>query len=229
MSGLENVEFLHPQEPHVATVLLLDTSGSMAGLNINLLNEGLKSFRDDLADPNGLARKRAEIAVVTFGTGVNVIHDFSSIEEFEPPTLFAGGLTPMGEAILKAIDLVENRKTDYKNEGIDFYRPWIFMITDGGPTDMKSGDSMWDEVIKKVHSGEANRKFSFYAVGVEDANMELLKLIAPPNREPVKLKERHFKEMFEWLSKSHELISQSSPGEQVALPNPAGPKGWCEV
>lgn len=229
MSNLQEIEVINPQEPHVATVLLLDTSGSMSGLNINLLNEALKSFRNDLADPSGLARKRAEIAVVTFGNGISVMHNFSSVEDFESPTLYASGTTPMGEAILKAIDLVNTRKQKYRNEGIDYYRPWIFMVTDGGPTDMQPGDSLWENVIKEVHEGEQKRSFSFYAVGVESADMETLKQIAPPNRPPVKLKERKFKEMFEWLSNSQELISQSKVGEQVPLTDPSsGPKGWCD-
>jgi uncharacterized protein YegL len=100
------------------------------------------------------------------------------------------------------------------------------MITDGAPTDMQLGDSMWNEVIKKVHEGEANKKFSFFAVGVEPANMELLKQIAPPNREPVKLKQGKFNEMFAWLSRSTVSVSSSKVGEQVALESP---QGWGEV
>jgi uncharacterized protein YegL len=121
----------NPQQPHVATVLLVDTSGSMgmqtAGgkIKINELNEGLTLFRDDVLGDD-LTRKRAEIALVTFDDVVNTIRDFTSIEDFNPPVLSAGGQTHMGEAILKAIDMIENRKREYKNQGIDYFRPWIF-------------------------------------------------------------------------------------------------------
>jgi uncharacterized protein YegL len=225
----EEIEIANPQQPHVATVLLLDTSGSMTdGNKINQLNEGLKIFKEEVSNDD-LARKRVDLAVITFGDDANVICDFSSIEGFKLPRLKARGLTPIGDAILRAIELVEERKGMYKANGADYFRPWIFMVTDGAPTDMQLGDSMWNDVIKKVHDGETNKKFSFFAVGVEPANMELLKQIAPPNREPVKLNQAKFKEMFLWLSKSQIRVSASKVGDQAELPNPAGPKGWVEA
>lgn len=222
----ERIEIANSQQPHSATVLLLDASSSMAGDKITQLNEGIKFFKDDVLSDE-LARKRVDLSVITFGDGVSVAHDFSSIEEFEPPTLVASGMTPMGGAILKAIDLVEQRKTEYKTKGVDHYRPWIFMITDGGPTDMQPDDSMWNEVIKKIRNGEADKKFLFFTVGVAPANMELLKHIAPPERVPLELKQGMFKEMFAWLSKSR--ISSSvveNVGEQVTLDSPVGLNGW---
>lgn len=134
----------------------------------------------------------------------------------------------MGEAIAKAIDLIEQRKQQYRDKGMDYYRPWIFMITDGEPTDMQPGNTMWNDVIRKVHDGEANKKFMFFAVAVEPANTELLRQIAPSNRPPIKLKEGRFKDLFNWLSKSQSKVSASKVGEQVALENPVA-AGWGEV
>lgn len=134
----------------------------------------------------------------------------------------------MGEAILRGIDLIEQRKQQYKTEGIDYYRPWLFMITDGEPTDMRPGDSTWNEVVKKVQEGEANKKFMFFVVAVEPADTELLKQIAPPNRPPVRLKGTKFRELFQWLSKSQAKVSASKIGEQVALENPVA-AGWGEI
>lgn len=225
MSRLEEqIEIANPQQPHCATVLLLDTSGSMAGEKIKALNEGLKTFREDiLADE--LAAKRVDLAVITFGGSVKVMHDFLAIEDFEPPELAADGGTPMGEAILKAVESVEQRKREYKSKGIDYYRPWIFMITDGEPTDMQPGDATWSEVTKRVHEGEANRKFMFFGVAIEQANTDLLKKILPPNRPPVRLKGTRFREMFQWLSKSQQAVSASKVGEQVKLESPIA-AGW---
>lgn len=229
--GLEDVEIAHEQEAHVAVVLLLDASGSMENNSkIYQLNEAVKCFKQDVLSDD-LARKRVEIAVVSFGGDVN-IHHFSSVEEFEAPTLEASGRTPMGTAILRAIDLVEQRKTVYKKKGMSYYRPWIFMITDGKATDMEPGDLKWNEVIKKVHEGNdnKNKKFLFFTVGVEPADMAILKLIAPPGREVVELKQDMFKEMFSWLSTSLSAISNSNDiGEQIAMENPTAPNGWGKI
>lgn len=227
MSSLEERVVLpaNPQQPHCATVLLLDTSGSMAGAKIQQLNEGLQIFKTEISSDE-LASKRVDLAIVTFGNSVAVAHDFSSVEEFTPPELAAGGSTPMGEAILKAIDLVAERKRQYKELGIDYFRPWIFLITDGEPTDMSPGDELWPAVAARVRDGEAKKEHLFFAVAVEPANLDKLSQIAPPNRPPVQLKGTKFKELFVWLSKSQAAVSASSVGDAVKLP---APTGWAEV
>ena len=222
----DQIEIANPQHPHCATVLVLDTSGSMANQGkIDQLNDGLAFFREDVARDE-LARKRVDLAVVTFGETVKVAHDFSSIERFTPPRFQAEGETPMGSAILRAVDLVEQRKREYKDTGIDYYRPWIFMVTDGEPTDMRPGDALWHDVTAKIATGERDRKFLFFAVGVEPANMDLLKRIASREREPVQLARGRFREMFVWISKSQQRVSASRPGEEVVLDNPVAPNGW---
>src|SRR2546425_9044632 len=96
----EAVEFAENPEPRCPCVLLLDTSGSMQGAPITALNEGLRTFKDDLIK-NPLASLRVEVAVVTFDNDVKVVRDFVTADQFEPPTLTAQGLTLMGAAIHK--------------------------------------------------------------------------------------------------------------------------------
>jgi uncharacterized protein YegL len=95
----ESVEFANNPDPRAPCVLLLDTSGSMAGRSISALNEGLQTLKRDLC-ADELASRRVEIAIITFGYGgVGVVQDFVPASSFNPPTLMAGGDTPMGEAI----------------------------------------------------------------------------------------------------------------------------------
>ncbi|MFZ3167623.1 MAG: VWA domain-containing protein [Candidatus Methanoperedens sp.] len=225
--GEENIEIANPQQAHVATVLVLDISGSMGEhKKINQLNEGLQLFKEEVLKDE-LASKRVDLAVVTFGDKVNIIHKFSSIEDFEPPTLSAGGSTSMGEAILAALNLIETRKKEYKSRGISYYRPWFFMITDADHRgmDMQPGDSFWNKVVGLVHEVEINKKAMIFGVGVEPADMQLLKQIVPPNRPPLKLKKGMFNEMFEWLSKSLTKVSVSKVGDSIKLDH----TGWGEV
>lgn len=221
----ERIEIANPQHPHCATILLLDVSGSMAGEKVRQLNEGLRFFREDVMNDD-LARKRVEVSVITFGGSVETAHDFCSIEAFAAHEFSASGGTPMGEGILDAVDAIRRRKQEYRDAGIDYYRPWLFLITDGEPTDMRPGDTRWDEVVRAVHGGEAAKEFLFFAVGVEPADMDVLAQIAPPERAPVRLRPGRFKEMFAWLSRSQQRVSASRVGEQVALPNPSG---WAEI
>nr|WP_319539946.1 VWA domain-containing protein [uncultured Methanospirillum sp.] len=222
------VDIPYPQHPHCATVLVLDTSASMKGAKIAELNEGLKILADELIQDD-LAAKRIDLAIISFGRTVEVIQQFTGISQFEPPELEAGGYTPMGAAILEAASLIEKRKAEYRETGVDYYRPWIFLVTDGQPTDMSRGDARWQEVIQVIHGGEADRKFLFWALGVDQANMTVLRELSPPNRTPLQLKEAQWSDMFLWLSRSLAKISDSRIGEQISLENPTGPDGWGVV
>lgn len=221
----ETVDIAYPQQPHCATVLVLDVSASMAGEKILELSEGLRAFIRALNEDD-LARKRVDLAIITFGKDVRVICPFSAADQVQDPVLEPETFTPMGRAIVRAMDLVEERKTEYRDLGIDYYRPWIFLITDGRPSDMHPGEPFWDEVVGRVHDGEKEKRFLFWALGVDRADMKMLKEIAPPTRPPLLLKETRFYDLFVWLSKSLSRISDSSIGEQVTLENPAGPDGW---
>lgn len=226
MSKLEDeVEVGNPQQAHCATVLLLDTSGAMAGPNIMALNQGLADFKEEVLKDE-VASKRVDLAVVTFGGEVKVAHAFSSIDDFQVSPLTAEGATRMGEGIWKAMEMIEKRKQQYREIGTDYYRPWLFLISAGEPTDMRPGDAKWDTVIKLVHAGEAAGKFMFFAVAAEKANMELLAKIAPPNRPPARLMSGKWKELFGWLTRSSAANSTEGGSAKMEHPQTAG---WGEV
>lgn len=213
----EGVEFAENPEPRCPCLLLLDTSSSMKGEPIAELNDGIVCFKDELM-ADEMAVKRVEVAVINFGP-VNVANDFQTADEFQPKELKPSGHTPMGEAIERGIEMIKKRKTVYKENGISYYRPWIFLITDGAPTDK------WHNAAKLVKEGEEEKAFMFFAVGVKGANMGILRQIS--DREPLKLKELRFRDMFIWLSHSLSTMSSSNPGEMVSLENPASPEGWA--
>ncbi len=214
-------EFAENPEPRVPCVLVLDTSTSMQGSRISELNAGLQFYKQELlADP--LAAKRVEVAIVTFGGRVIRLVEFCNVADFDPPKLQVRGSTPMGEAIGTALDMIEERKKAYRDNGIAYYRPWAFLISDGEPNDH------WKPVISRVKAGEEQKSFCLFAVAVEGANMDVLEEICV--RKPLWLQGMKFRDMFSWLSNSQQRVSSSTPGDEVRLEDPtSGPHGWAHV
>src|SRR4051812_42235063 len=100
MSDLEAVEFAENPDARCACVLTLDTSGSMQGARISALNAGLQALKEILME-DSIARRRVEIAVVTFNSPVSVLNDFVTVVHFNPPALTAQNATHMGGAIVQ--------------------------------------------------------------------------------------------------------------------------------
>jgi uncharacterized protein YegL len=228
---LDQVEFADNPEPRCAVALLLDTSGSMKGRPIAQLNDGLREL-DRALKADRLAALRVELAVITFGgevrtmdvagTGEGAVDAegaFVTVDAFQPPTVEAHGDTPMGEAVRLGLGLLRERKDVYQRNGIDYFRPWMFLLTDGHPTDRG-----WEEAAADARAEEARKGLALYAVGVEGADMAKLARFSD-QRPPLKMRGLAYQELFEWLSRSLSAVSHSRPGEQVPLP----PVGWGEA
>jgi uncharacterized protein YegL len=221
-------------DPRIACALLLDTSGSMTGTPIDQLNQGFKQFCDEIKDDD-LACKRAEISVITFDSTARVVIPFTEGRYLQPQHLQATGATAMGAAIDLALDELAAQKKAYKNAGLEYYRPWLFVLTDGAPTD----GAVFSAAAARVKAAEAAKGVSVFGIGVgPNANLAKLKELSA-KRVPLKLDGLKFKEFFHWLSASLSAASQSNnhgeddtaiagkdATEQVALP---APDGWAYI
>ena len=131
---------------------------------------------------------RVEVAIVAFDTTVSIKHEFATAENFQPPILTAQGLTYTASGINKALDMLQERKRQYRENGISHYRPWVFMITDGAPY----GEEQYllTQAAQRIKEEEASKRVAFFSVGVEGADIQALQELTV--REPIKLKGLNF-------------------------------------
>jgi uncharacterized protein YegL len=222
-------DFANNPSPRLPVCLCLDTSGSMRKDHlsdpIGELNAGLKVFYETI-NRNIKTKLSAEICVVTFGGSAQKIEDFATADEQpDAPELEADGLTPMGEGINLALDLLEERKSAYKDAGIDYFQPWLILITDGAP---EGGSPVeLERAVERTTQMVNGKKLTVFPIGVSGADMDVLKRFSP-SRTPLRLQGLKFEEFFEWLGKSVERTSVSIPGEKVDL-DIEGIKGWGEI
>ncbi|MBI2077733.1 MAG: VWA domain-containing protein [Euryarchaeota archaeon] len=208
----------HPDRPQAACALLLDTSRSMRGEKIRGLEAGVKAYREYVAnDP--MAKDIVETCIVTFDNEARVVHDFSNVEQIPDLKLEAKGWTAMGAALDKAIEAIEERKRYYKEEGVDYYRPFLVLITDGGPTDMK-GKAKFEGYVAKVQEGAKAKKFYPIFFGTKNADLEKLKRLVGESGAVAGIDEARFGDLFQWLSRSVSGLKDSQPGDQIQLVDP---------
>lgn len=211
--------------PRVPVSLCLDCSGSMSGAPISELNEGVAAFYKAIFEDE-IARYSAEINIVTFGPAQLEV-DFQTLDQNNrPPRLAASGATPMGEAVKISLDSLEKRKAEYKANGVDYYQPWLVLMTDGKP--YGGSNAVLEEQIARTRSLVEQRRLTIFPIGIgPEADMQTLARFSP-NRAPLKLRGLNFTEFFSWLSQSVSRVSQSTPGDRVAL-DVEGIKGWAEL
>lgn len=200
-----------PNEPHLACVLLLDTSGSMSsngGAPIASLNKAIRAFKEQIGNDE-VAQRRIDIAIVEFNSVVRVAQNFVPLPMFEPEEFCGSGLTAMGEGINIAIDILKERMRFYKEIGTLCFIPWIFMITDGETTDDLS------TARERIYLEDQNNKLKFWALGVNGYNKETLLSLTQRSME---LELANFSKILEWLSNSLIVISKSSIDDKVILP-----------
>ncbi|MCL1867262.1 MAG: VWA domain-containing protein [Oscillospiraceae bacterium] len=197
-------------ERHVACVFLLDVSGSMNMKDaIGKLNQGLKGFSEHMkTDPR--TADVVDAAVVTYGGDVRIVQNFVPVSQMEVPTLLAYGASPLGEALKLGLEMVDKRKEVYSLAGTPYYRPWIFCITDGTPTDD------WESAALNLKRAEDNKKVLGYCVCVEnDANFSKKEIFQIFNHSRIlSLDNLDFTGLFEFVSNSLAAVSRSNPNSE---------------
>jgi uncharacterized protein YegL len=219
---MPNVNYASNLSQRTPCLLVLDGSQSMSfsdssgNTRIGLLNDGLKTFHQALKEDE-LALSRVQIACVNVGGPTeipDILMDWCDATEFFPFTLTTGHATPLGAGISLGLDLIDQQKTALRESGISFTRPWMFVFTDGEPTDNFRD---WDKACAAAKNAEESGSVEIFTIGIGDANLE--KLAEVSVRPPIMLDGVKFREFFVWLSASLGQVTRSTPGDKIDLPS----------
>ncbi len=208
------IQIMNSGEKHIACVLLVDTSGSMYNQNaIEELNQGLQQFGQALQS-DSKAYGCADVCVISFSSTVEEVVPFCPAASFQPPHLEPCGLTCLNEAIITGLDAIEMRKQEYKDIGVDYWRPWLFLLTDGIPTDNEYFTAAHDRLQDALN----RKKINFFPMGIgPNADIHYLKQYTKNGSGMVlKASMNNFREAFVWLSSSMSVISNSDPSMTTA-------------
>ena len=180
----------------VPICLVLDDSGSMAGDKIKELNKNIEEFLSYIRG-DSKASRIADVAIITFGDTVKIKSGYQNIDNIKFMGLYAGGKTPMGGAVKKAIELLKERRNYYRTNDIEHYKPIMLLMSDGEPTDeYKYVAEMLTEMVKA-------REIKIFPVGIgEDFNKETLRLFSPVLEPKVIKNAEGFSKLFRLLSSS---------------------------
>jgi len=203
--------------------LLLDCSGSMMGEPIEAVRQGIKALLSELKG-NPQALETAYLSVITFDSSARQVTPLTELMSFTEPQINASGATAMGGALNVLMDCVKNevRKASEGQKGD--WRPLVFILTDGAPTDI----STFNKAIQDLQTFKFGNIIACAAGS--NAETSYLKQITPNVLMMNNISAGDLAEFFAWVSASIGVSAKAcdeKPGENIVLPPP--PTGFVVV
>ena len=188
--------------------IAVDVGGSMHGDALDVVQrEAIRFQKECSAHP--VLGERLQVQFVTFGGSVSVT-PFTPITSFQPPTLCAGGLTPMAEAVLASIKATEDDITLLREVGeLEIDAPMFFMFSDGVSTSSPELMQLASEAVRQI---ERAGRGEFYGFGVDSQAVNALQPLFV--RQVERLEGVNFRKFFNIISASVRHVSCRAIGER---------------
>ncbi|MCR5617245.1 MAG: VWA domain-containing protein [Clostridiales bacterium] len=224
MTDFNASDFGNSTKRRLPICFCLDTSGSMQGDPIKQLNMGLQNFLSSIK-ANDDTRSATDIAIITFGSSVDIILPFGKIGKGLPEISASTSLTPIGEGVLTALELLDARKKGYRELGIKYFQPWIVVITDGAPMG-PNAMANYRTAVAACNELEKNDKLVVFNIGVGNAvDYDLLKQLSIKRPEPISVASAEFSKLFEFLGSSSSSVVSSGMNDDALYNISTEPEG----
>lgn len=200
-------DFAITKERALPIFILADVSGSMRGIKIKSVNKAIQDMVATLRNVDDI-RGVFKLSVITFGGNDEVIVQQlpTDIKDLEITELSASGRTPMGAAISKLKELIEDKEIVKSKD----FQPTIVLLSDGCPTDYdgKEYDSLENYLnwkpIKLFHEAPRCAKCMRVAMSVDEAtDLNMLRAFLNNETEPMQATNANdIAKMFKWVTMS---------------------------
>lgn len=208
---LNNEDLINNSANRVPVCIVVDSSMSMLRDNlIQSVNNGIKNFLREGRE-NDYAADSIDICIVSFGqSNGSVIQPFKNICHANFQELRAQGGSPLGSAVLLALNAIQERLEAYEAHGISSFKPWLIIMSDGEVSE-------WDKknfrksVIELKHLDQEH-KIKIACINMskkENNDLNQLSL----GRGVRSIDSFHMDQFFSMLSKSAANLSVSAVGE----------------
>lgn len=210
------------QSRRLPIYLLLDTSGSMMGAKIEAVNVGVRMLYDQLMnDP--MAIETVFVSIIKFDSEAKQIVPLTAITQFKPPSLSAGGGTSLGSALKMLNERLDQEIITNSKDRKGDYKPLIFLMTDGKPTDT------WEPAAAAIRNRPKQKVATIIALGCGgpgEVDENILKQVADVVLRMENVSADQITQFFKWVSQSVSTASKSAQmasGDQQAVADLSAP------
>jgi len=206
---------IDPELRRLPVYLVLDRSTSMAGAPIEAVKEGVKMLVNDLSH-EPWAQGMVWMSVITFSDKAEEIIPLTEITNFPEINLSAAGMTNMGQALSLLGSCISRDVRTRTLEHRGDYKPVIYLLTDGQPTDTE-----WEQAAIELRKKKIESFVACAAGSAADENT--LKKITET---VVRLQDstpESLRQFIRWVSQSV-LVKSKSAGTSQVLESPELPE-----
>lgn len=200
-------DFVITKERALPVFILADVSGSMRGEKIQAVNKAIQDMAATLKNVDDI-RGVFKLSIITFGGNNDVVVQQlpTDVKDIQISELNAAGKTPLGAAITKLQEIIEDKKIVKSQD----FQPTVVLISDGSPTDYdgKANDTLenylnWNP-IKQFHSAPRCAKCMRIAMSVgNDTDLNMLRAFLDNGTEPMQAKDADgIAKVFKWITMS---------------------------
>lgn len=207
-------------ERRLPVYLLIDCSESMVGDGIEAVQAGLATLMQTLhADPHAL--ETVWLSVITFADTASQIIPLTEVTKVSLPQLHVRPGTAFGAALSILHHAVKSEVRFHTSTNKGDWRPIIFLLTDGVPTDE------WEKAAHDCRSFYSSGPLNIIAIGCgDDINPYVLSQVTDNVLQMQEMTTANFQKVFQWISSSLTTVSQrigSQTEQRMALSElPAG-------